>query len=147
MSWKTLRTQVGDVLRTLTKIQEVSDTPKLSFDGYPAACVIPSESESDYETTSENERVYAFLVRIFYTTKDTTVAIAMGALEECLDDVIDAFDQQDKKTTGRILGISLPAKYTYLAISATPSVVGELPDQQLLMGEVKVKIRVSYDAT
>lgn len=148
MSWKTLRSQVGDLIESLDKMGEVSSTPKLDFEQYPGAYVIPSDNTSDFETNIENERAYAFFVRIFYETKNTGVADAVDKLEDAVDDIIDAIDQQDKKGSAtRIVGINLPSKYTYLSVSATPSVWGELPTEDLIMAEIKVVVRVSFDAT
>src|SRR3990167_5601265 len=126
MSFKTLRPQIATLLAALQSggsniFQEVATTPKLLFSGYPSAHVVPSDNESDYETTTENERSYGFLVRCFYETKNTTVALAMDYLEDVVDAVIDALDDEDLVQSGRIIGADLPANYTYLAISAVPS--------------------------
>jgi hypothetical protein len=146
MSWAILRPQVKDVLDTIGTLQEVSDSPKIRFSGYPAAHVVPSENTNDYETTSENIRTYAFTVRVFYDTKETPIEDAFSALEEVVDNVIDAFDQEDLKGgSTRKLGISLPAKYTFLNVLASPGNWGELTEEQLIMAEIKVKVRVSVD--
>lgn len=153
MSWSTLRPQIGTLLSSLTSggntiIQEVSNTPKLKFSGYPAAYVVPSDLESEYETTIENERVYAFIVRLFHETKETGIGDAIAALEDVVDSVIDAIDQEDKKAAAsRTIGISLPSDYVFLAIAATPGMWAELPSEQLIMSEVRLRVRISYDAS
>lgn len=148
MSWNTLRPQLGTLVSGISGIQQVSNSPRLNFTGYPAATVTPSDQESDYQTTTENVRTYAFIIRIFYETKNTGIADALNALEDIVDSVLDAFDQEDlKSASARVVGINLPSGYTFLNIWATPSVWGEIPDQELIMAELKVRIRLSIDIT
>lgn len=152
MSWSVIRPQLKTLYENLESggssvFVEVKSYPKLDFSGYPSAYIIPSDQESDYETNIENERFYSFITRIFYETKDTSVETALDKIEEAVDAVIDAIDQEDKRNVGRVVGINLPAKYTFLSIEATPSQWGELPTEMLIMAEVRVKVRVSYDAT
>lgn len=148
MSWLVLRPQIATVLQGISTIQEVASSPKVKFNGYPAAHVIPSDNSGDYETTTENVRTYSFIVRVFYDTKETDIGTALTALEEVVDSVIDAFDQEDLKgTTNRTVGMSLPNNYTFLNIFACPGRYGELPEDQLLMAEIIVKVRISIDIT
>lgn len=146
MSFTTLRPQIGTLLETLDTIQEVSNAPKIKFSGYPAAHIVPSDNEADYETTTENVRTYAFNVRIFYETKVTSVEDALSALEEVVDSVLDLFDQEDQKDAAdRTVGVDLPARYTFLNIWAVPGMWGELPGEQLIMAQMSVKVRISVD--
>ena len=146
MSWQVLRPQIGTLLETLDTIQEVSNAPKIKFSGYPAAHVVPSDNESDYETTKENVRTYAFMVRLFYETKVTGVAEALGALEKIVDSVLDLFDQEDQKGAAtRTVGVSLPARYTFLNIWAVPTGWGEVPGEELIMAQLSVRVRISVD--
>ena len=148
MSWVVLRPQIETLLKTVTTLQEVSRTPKIKFDGYPAAHIVPSENSGDYETTSENIRTYAFTVRIFYETKSTPMEDALAGLEQVVDAVIDLFDQEDLKGGGdRIVGLNLPAKYTFINIFATPNRWGVLETEQLIMAEITVRVRISVDVT
>jgi len=148
MSWLVLRPQIKTLLDTITTLQEVSQAPKIKFNGYPAAHIVPSENSGDYETTSENIRTYAFTIRIFYETKNTSIDTAFTALEQVVDSVIDKFDQEDLKGSAtRKVGISLPTGYTFLNIFASPNVWGELTEEQLIMAEVSVRVRISRDIT
>lgn len=147
MSWNTLRGQITDLLDNNTNLVEVSGTPKLEFSGYPSAYVIPSDHESDYETTTENQRFYNFIIRVFYETAQTGLGEAINRLEGVVDEIIDAFDQEDKKKTGQTIGQNLPANYIYLSVEAIPSAWGELPAEKLITAEIRVRIRVSYDAS
>lgn len=146
MSWKVLRPQIKALLDTVPGIQEVSQSPKIKFVGYPAVHIIASENSGDYETNKENIRTYAFIVRCFYETKSTTIENALLALEEIVDSIIDKFDQEDLKgSVTRLVGKNLPEKYMFLNIFASPNRWGELPEDQLLMAEIIVRVRISVD--
>lgn len=148
MSWNTLYSQVKTVLDGISTIQEVSLSPKVKFAGYPAAYVVPSDSTGDYETTAENIRTYAFIVRVFHETKASGIEEAITALADVIDSIIDAFDQDDMNDSStRILGQSLPARYTYINVWATPGEWSEIPGENLVMGEIRVRVRVSVDVT
>ena len=148
MSWSTVRPQLKTLLDTIGDLQEVSATPKLKFSGYPAAYIIPSDNEGDYETTTENVRTYAFNIRLFYETKSTGIASALDKLDGIVDTVLDTLDQEDlKSATSRTVGVNLPSGYTYLNIFAMPSVWGQVDGEELLMAEIKVRIRISIDIT
>ncbi len=88
------------------------------------------------------------MVRIFYETKKTKIQAAIEALEEVVDSVIDAFDQDDLKGSAtRTIGISLPSGYTYINMWAMPSAWFELPDEELIYAQVVVRVRISRDIT
>lgn len=147
MSWHVIRPQLSTLIGNLSEIQEVSSTPELNFNGYPAVHVVPSELESNYETNIENERIYAFLVRVFYETKNTGVGQAIDNLEEAVDAIIDALDNEDKLTSGKTIGVGLPSNYFLIGIEATPGLWGELVGDQLVFAELRVRIKISYDAS
>jgi hypothetical protein len=145
--WQTLSPQVLQILNNLDILQDVSAAPKIDFSGYPAAHMIPSDAPSDYETTTENERVYAFLVRAFAQTKSQSVEQAYLALLPVVDAIIDAFDQEQLKTTGQVIGVGLPDRYTYINVFATPSRFLDYTDAQMIFAEITVKIRISVDVS
>jgi len=148
MSFQVIRPQIATLLETLDTIQEVSSSPKIKFTGYPAAHVVPSDNESDYESTTENVRTYAFIVRVFYETKVTGVAGAYTALDTIVDSVLDLFDQEDQKSAAnRVVATtnSLPSRYTYLNIWAMPTGWGEVPGEELVMAQMSVRVRISVD--
>lgn len=148
MSFATLQPQIKTLLDTISEFQEVSETPKLKYSGYPAVCIYPSDNTADYETTTENLRVYAFNVILFYETKESGVDYAMKALRGLVDSVLDKFDQEDyKDSTARTIGLSLPAGYTYINIYANPAQWGEIPEEALLTAEILIKIKISRDIT
>lgn len=148
MSYSVIRPQIKTLLDGVSSILEVSGTPTLQFNSYPSAYVVPSDNESDYETTSENVRVYAYTVRAFVETKHQSIANAFTQLEGVADDILDALDKEDLKGSDtRTVGISLPTGYTYLNIFATPSQWGQIEEDNLLTVEINVRVRISRDIT
>ena len=148
MSWTTLRPQIKALLDTSSYLAEVSQAPKIKFNNYPSAHVVPSDNDSDYETNTENIRSYAFVIRVFDTSKDQGVENAMLAIEEVLDELLDMFDQEDlKPASTRLVGVNLPSNYTYINLWAVPGTWGEVPEEQLLMAEIRVSVRLSVDIT
>ena len=152
--WKTLRPQLVTLLQSIKDTDnqnvfvEVSPAPKIVFDGYPSAYVLPSDNTGDFETTSENERVYAFIVRVWEETKNQGINQAVTAMEGVIDSVIDAVDQEGlKDSTTRTIGIHVPAKYTFLNVLASPGRWQDFPDEELLMAEITVRVQVSVDIT
>lgn len=150
MAFGTIRPQIVTLLKTLSNVEDANIVgyPKTNFSGYPAAYVIPSDNESDYETTSENVRVYAFKVAFFYTTKQIGKEAALDRLEEIIDAALDLFDQEDQKGSDtRTVGMNLPSGYMFLNIFATPGLWGEVSDNDLVMAELNVRVRVSVDVS
>lgn len=144
--WELLRPQIGALLESLSSIEEVAEGPDLDFVGYPAAYVMPSDNSADYETNKENIRTYAFIVRVFYETKKNGITGSLGKLEKVVDSILDIFDQEDlKRVQDRTVAINLPAKYTFINIWAAPSSWGKVQDEELIMAEINVKVRMSVD--
>lgn len=148
MSWNTLTGQIYDLIndnKATLGIQEVSKYPKIKFTGYPSVTITPSDNENNYETTSENERIYAWKVRVFYETKDSGIDGALDALYPLVDAVMDKIDQENELSTGQTIGQGMPANYTYLNIFATPGAFFTVENENIIYSEFTVKIRVSVD--
>ena len=108
--------------------------------------MVQSDNVSEFETTSENQRIYAFVVRLFYQTKNIGVDTAVERLEKVVDTVLDELDKEDQRdSSARTIGISLPSGYQFLSILAHPSEWGELPEQELVMAEIRIQIKLSRD--
>jgi len=150
MSFNTLNNKIVAVLEEVSNIQNVYAYPTLKFDGYPSATVTPSENASDFETTSENVRNYAFIVRLFQDMptgnvgSETKETYAFRVLRQTVDAVIDAFDKDPT-----LSGISLPTGYTMLYLSAAPSSWAAIVDTEpnLLLAEIVVTAKISFDIT
>lgn len=138
----TIRNKIYTKLQAITSIQEVSTNPKATFTGYPAAIVSPSETNGDYETNAENQRIYAFNVQLLYEVQGTALGTALDALYEVADEIMDAFDKDPNFT-----GISLPADYTMLTVIPSLGGWSEIPDTQLVQIVISIKTAISFDFT
>lgn len=138
----TAYTIIKDFIKTkldaISKLQEVSDDPTQKFNGFPAATITPSNQESDYETSDENMRVYAFEVRAFQDIQEGGLSAALDALYDLSDDVLDAFDQDETFS-----GISLPTGYTMIAVRPANAGWEQDDDSNLLVLNIKLNVVVS----
>lgn len=147
MSWAVIRPQIVTLLKTLTTLEEVASVPKIRFDGYPSAHVVPSDNTNDYETTGDNERQYSWIVRVFAETKIQGIQKAYESLEEVVDSIIDLFDNEDQKGSNRTVAVGLPVAYTFINIFAAPNKWLDFSDEEIVMAEITVRIRISVDIT
>ena len=146
---RNLSNQLKSKLQSIEDIESVYDYPWLDFDGYPAATITPSGLDSDYESTVENLRTYIFVVRLFVNlnnvnqpTEQKKVEDGFRIAEELVDTVIDTFDQDET-----LAGISLPSGYTMVAITPTPSVINYFVEDKMIVAEVKINVKVSFDTS
>jgi hypothetical protein len=95
--FSTIRTAIIDKINDdLTKIQIAYRTDRSTFEGFPAAVVSPSENTSDYSSTSDDKRVYAFKIRVYYPIKDEAdYDPAEIALEEAIDEMLGVFNKRE----------------------------------------------------
>lgn len=136
------------LLDEISSIQEKHKSPTFKFNGYPAAFVVPSGNESDYLTTNENQRIYAFKIWVFTEYDQTTGEISYETLTQCVDDVLDKVDEQENpENEGRDLASGLQSGYTLVAVLATPSRFALDEEEKLLGAEINVRLKVSVDLT
>lgn len=147
MSWRIIRPQIKTLLETSDNFGEVSSFPKLKFDAYPAAYIVPSDNASAYETTHENQRIYAFTLRMFYETKSTGVDTGLANLETIVDEILDLIDLEDLKSSDRTIAKNLGSNKTFLGIEAAPTGWGEVPEESLLLAEITIRVRISVDVS
>ena len=101
MSFNTFSKEIINLISAnISGIQDVANYEKQPFAGYPACTVTESDNESDYETTAENRRVYAFRIRIYEQTGRALGTVDNSAAErssrvvrELVDSFLDTFDQ------------------------------------------------------
>lgn len=146
MSWATLRPEIQTLIGQISGIAEVSALPKTDFDGFPAVTITPSDLSSDYETATENLRVYAFQVRVFYRPQGSeTVGDAIDAVEETVDAIIDKLDKEGAPGVTRTIGAGLPANSQILDIEPVIGPWGYSQDLGMVVAEVSVRIKISFD--
>lgn len=140
-TYTTLRAFILEKLDAITQLENVTDDPMLQFEGYPAAIIIPSEGESDWETNVEDERSYTFDVIIYEETKKQGISSAITKLFDTVDYVLDAFaaDKHFQSPTP----ISMPTGKTFLTCNPVFASWGQVDDKELLAATVKVRCRVS----
>lgn len=139
-TFDTIRDQIVSKLQGISTIQEVNTEPTLDFGGFPSCVVYPSDQESDYQNTVQNERRYNFIIGVFYEVDQTGVGTALTALYDLSDQILDSFDQDPTLT-----GISLPSGKQVIDITPVPSEWREIPDRKLLMTNIRLAVRVSSD--
>lgn len=141
MSFKAIRSQIQTKLEAITNIQQVLNYPAKP-DQFPGATVTPSGAASDYETNTDNQRTYAFIIRLFYETKSGGTSNAVNALEGLVDEVVDAFDSDTQLT-----GITMPANYILIQSTPTPSAWEYFTEENIIMAEIRIAVLVSFDIT
>lgn len=80
----------------------------------PFAAVIPSGNESDYISTSENRRTYAFLIRLFVERNQRGADQAESVLEDLVDTLLDDFDQDFTLGGIALLVRAAPSRWGYV---------------------------------
>lgn len=137
-----IKNKILTILQTITKIQEFYGYPVLNFNGYPAAVIVPSNQDSDYETNVDNERVYAFQLSIFQDIQEGGIENALNALYDLADDVLNAFDSDPV-----LSGISLPTGYTMIYVAPSISAWQQVEDKDVLFLNITLRVRISVDTT
>lgn len=149
MSWSTLDTQIYNLIndnKDDLNIQEVIPGPSTSFSGYPAITISPSDQPSDYDTNVENQRIFAFKVRIFYETENTGLITAKDNLLNVADGVIDKIDQEVHADT-RTVGVDLDSKYIFIDIEPVPGAFFTIEQEHIIFLELTVSIKLSVSLT
>lgn len=139
-TYQNIRTKIQDKLELVGDIQEVHRYPRLEFQGYPAAIIVPAEGDSDYETNAEDERIYAFNVQVYYEYKATTKDTALDRLFDVVDDILDSF-ASDKVLSG----ISLASGRDVMTTDPVFAGWEELTDNELLQATISIRVTISID--
>lgn len=96
----TIKTAIKDKLDTLKGVDkplvDVYAFHKGEFTGYPSATFEPSDVESDFETTAENERKYIFRIVVHQEITKAGLEGSIDILADAVDAIIDAFDKDYK---------------------------------------------------
>jgi len=150
-----LNQKIVDIIDTITDIQVVYDHPFGEFSGYPAVTVFPSGNSSDYETTAENIRTYAFQIHLFVdisaiqkdangnnVTGQAQLKEAYRVTRSIVDQIIDKFDQDET-----LSGISLPAGKQMVSVRPAPSAVELIPDTNTIVSQINLECRIVFDVT
>lgn len=101
------------------------------------ATVVASGNESEFETTSENKRTYAFTIRIFVERKNRGEAAAETLLTEIVDRLTQAFDENyTLGVSGVLFTRATPSSWAYV-----------LAEKEFRMAEIQLSTICSVDVS
>lgn len=132
-------------LQAVSALQEVKTEKTFDFNGFPSAFIVPTEGSSDYETNTEDQRIYAFECHIFYQydQQKTAVADALDNLYDVCDDVLDSFAEDKQLLTPSAM--SLPSGKTMIEVRPVFAGYEEIPEKELLKAIIKLSVYISVD--
>jgi len=150
MGLNAISSKIKSKLQTISGIGVVYDFPWVQFEAYPAATITPSGFSSNYETRTENQRVYKFIIRLFHsidviTAKETEkerVQEAVRIIRGKMDTIVNEFDKDETLT-----GIELPTGETMLGSIPAPSDIVYFPEEKMVVGEITLEVKISFDTT
>lgn len=133
--------KIKTILEANELIQETFVFEVEKFNGTPSATIVPSSNESDYNTTDENMRIYAYNITLFVNRSKKSKKDADRILRNLVDSVIDDFDKDYTFS-----GIENPTGYTFINTFATPSLWGYSGrEDEFRVCEISIRCRVSID--
>lgn len=103
----------------------------------PFATVAAAENESEFETTTENKRLYGFVVRIFVERKQRGEQEAEDLLTAMVDRLVQQFDENyTLGVSGVFLTRATPSAWSYV-----------LGEKEYRMAEIRLSTMVSVDVS
>jgi len=119
--WDLLSEAIKTILEDNDLISNTYSYEASDISGTPIATLTPSANEADYATTTENTRVYAFMLRLYVDRKsgEEGEAVAEEALRELVDTVLDDLDKNH-----RLNALGTKTGYDFLFLEAAPSLWG-----------------------
>lgn len=103
-----LKDTILDIIsRDVTTVQEVVGFEKTGFRGFPAVTVVCTGNENNFYSSTENERIFNFVIRVFVPlenkakleeTTDAAKENAEKIMERAVDQIINAFDTTTRFT-------------------------------------------------
>ena len=144
MSFAPIRNKIKEKLQTIDSIQQVEDYPSNEFNGYPAAMVASTRNENEFNTTTENKRIYVFTVYVLQEMKVLGEKQARRIIEEVVDDIIEAFDQ-DQLLASVNINTVLPDNEC-MVMSAP--ILGEIYNEdegKYVVGQLEIGVTIQFD--
>lgn len=139
----------NNIIKALKGILDANDLVQVVYlyersdaTGTPFATITPSANEGAYSSTSENRRVYAFLLRLFVERvgqgNEDNADTAMRGL---IDSVLNDLDKNWKMST-----VENAAGQTFLFMEAAPSSWGYIGrEMQYRVAEINIRCHVNVD--
>ena len=141
--WDLLSVAIKTILEANDLISNTYTYEASDISGTPIATLTPSANESDYATTVENTRVYAFMLRLYVDRKsgEDNEAVAEEAMRELVDSVLDDLDKNH-----RLNALGTKAGHTFLFLEAAPSLWGYAGrENEYRVAEIIVRSHVCID--
>lgn len=138
-----ISTHLISVITASSKIQSMYQYEASDLQGSPALTLTPSANESDYHSTTENTRVYAFLCRLYTIRKsgNDEEGITESAMRELVDLVLNNLDHNHQ-----LPGLQSQTGYTFLFMEAVPSSWGYAGRENMYrVAEIIIRVHFSVD--
>lgn len=148
--WENLKTKIQAILAANSLLQSIYLYEAKEFGGDPVATLVPSNNESDYRTTTNNARIYAFRLQLWVKRAEPRDdEEAEEVLTDLLDTILDDFDKYYTLGTGSPGdALVLPTGYTMIMLEALPSAWFYSERETLYRGaEIILRVHVDVDVT
>ena len=147
--WDEIIAAIKVIVDANDKKEEAYDHEVSGFEGFPAVTITPSDSESEYSSTTENEQVYAVSIKCFVPRGgQENEASAEKTMRELVDSIMRDF-AKDGNNRLRLTAVTSPTGYTMLFVEAVPTVWGYMSDreEELRVAEIILRVHVHVDVT
>jgi len=114
---KNIKDKIISLLEANPLLQAVHRVETAESNGHPFATVTASSSDGEYHSTTENQRVYAFLIRLFVERAGQTTPEAAEIVLEELDSSVES----DLDKNYLLSGTVTKTGYTVLFMRTSPS--------------------------
>lgn len=139
-----ISTALFNLLKANTLIQSCYNYEASKLEGFPALTLTPSANENEYTTTTENHRVYAFVVRLYVERGSSPLEenTCERTMRQLVDTVLDDIDKSYN------LSIDSQTGYIFIRINASPSQWGYAGRENTMrVAEIKVQVHYHIDTT
>jgi len=146
--WETLIKKLESIIDANDFIQETFIFEAEKFEGSPSVTITPSSNSSEYSSLEENERIYAFNIRVYVNrTKAPSNTDVEYWCDERMREIVDSIlDDLDKNYLLDDVDFSGLTGYTFMNLFAIPSVWGYAErEDEFRVAEINVRARVMID--
>lgn len=135
-----IRNKIKSKLEDIGSIEEVEDYPTDEWNGFPAAMVVSTRNESEFQTTVENKRTYVFTVYILQEIESQGKKKARRIIEGVVDDIMEDFDK-DQLLSG--IEDSLPDNEDI--IISFPMLSSITNDEKYAYAELEINVMIQFN--
>jgi len=143
--WDKVSKALKQILDDNALIGNVYNYEASELTGTPVATLTPSANENEYDSTTENLRTYAFLIRLYMIRGSgaTKEHRAESAMRELVDSVLDDLDKSH-----RLSDLESKTGYCFILLTASPSIWGYSQREDThRVAEIEVRAVFSVDVT